>query len=506
MKRFENRNVVQTAHADGTIRVWDAGHGDTIENGGALQVDLGRAVGRWDKLEVSNMDFSGSAAEMSVGLRSGEVVIFRLNRNKNTGRPPPEGDRNAPPGQMTDITSRADPGLQEGLLPLTLTNDQQGPVTALKHSEVGFVAAGYASGGVTVIDLRGPAIIYTGLLTDLMAKHGIHKHANFRKSNSQAQLGECATTIEFGVMTLEGEDYSSICLFVGTSKGKIATFKILPSQSGRYSGQFAGVAHISDDKVVNISPIDSQTGQPAYASGVAVGGLAQGRRIDGVVVATTASSAHIFKPSHSRGASKSFDNGFCDSARVAQYENRGYALIGLFGDGTVRAFSLPGLKELGGQRVNHVLDTQRLSQAIVTPTGDLFGWTGPSEVAILNAFGTGLALTPSGDKLFDPTKLTPPRPTISNLQWIAGTQYITPADLDILIGGPDRPPSKRMVAEMRANQEAEFQRQRDAARTGRAAAPDPNQEGYWAYMQRQIQERTEQLGSCGEQYGSSCRE
>ncbi|KAI9879054.1 MAG: hypothetical protein M1823_006878, partial [Watsoniomyces obsoletus] len=37
-------------------------------------------------------------------------------------------------------------------------------------------------------------------------------------------------------------------------------------------------------------------------------------------------------------------------------------------------------------------------------------------------------------------------------------------------------------------------RHRDAARTGRAAPPDPSQEGWGAYMQRQIQERTEQLG------------
>ena len=496
LKRFENRNIVQTAHADGTVRVWDAGHGDSIENGSVLQADLARAVGRWDNLEVTKMDFSGAASEMSVGLRTGEVVIFRLNRNKNAGRPPMEGDKNAPPGQMTDITLRADPSLKEGLLPLTLTNDQQGPVTALKHSDVGFVAAGYASGGVTIIDLRGPAIIHTALITDMIAKHGTGKRASIgvRKGNSQTHSSEYPTTMEFGVMTLEGEDYSSIALFVGTSKGHVATFKILPSQSGRYSGQSAGVAHISEDRVVSISPIDSHTGQPAYASGPAVGGLAQGKRTDGVIVVTTASSAHIFKPTHSKGASRSFDNGFCDTARVAQYENRGFALVGLFGDGTVRVFSLPGLKEIGGQRINHVLDTQRFSEAIVTPTGDIFGWTGPSEVAVLNTFGSGVTLPPSGDKIFDPTKLIPTRPTISNLQWIAGTQYITPTDLDILIGGPDRPPSKRMQAEMRANQEAEFQRQRDAARTGRAAPPDPNQEGYWAYMQRQIQERTEQLG------------
>jgi hypothetical protein len=32
----------------------------------------------------------------------------------------------------------------------------------------------------------------------------------------------------------------------------------------------------------------------------------------------------------------------------------------------------------------------------------------------------------------NPDMLIPPRPTISNIQWISGTQYVTPADMDLL--------------------------------------------------------------------------
>lgn len=513
LKRFENRNIVQAAHADGTIRVWDAGHGDVIENPGVIQVDLGRAVGRWDQLEVSQMSMSGATGELSVGLRSGELVVFRLNRNQFAGLPASEPEPNEGPGKMTDISKRADPGLKEGLLPLTMTNDQQGPVTALRHSDVGFVAAGYAGGGVTLVDLRGPAIIHTALLNELVG--GKNRRGSIRRAAPATQSTEYATAIEFGIMTLEGDgmlfkalccvasadrltDYSSIALFVGTSRGRVATFKILPSQSGRYSAQFAGVAHLSDDRVVSLSPIDAHSGTPAVATGHAMGGLQSGRKVDGVLVVVTASSAHIFRPASSKGASKTFDHYLCDSAAVAQYEDRGHAIVGLFGDGAARAFSIPGLKEVASTRVNHLLEPKRLGDAIITPTGDVLGWAGPSELAIVNVFGAGLSLPPSTDRLFDPVKMVPPRPTISNLQWIAGTQYITPSDMDVLIGGPDRPPSKRMVAEMRAMQEAEFQRQREAARTGRAAAPDPSQESYWAYMQRQLTERTENLGLAGD--------
>ena len=52
MRRYERRNIVQTIHADGTIRLWDPGYADEIENEKIIQVDVGRAVGRYSNLDV----------------------------------------------------------------------------------------------------------------------------------------------------------------------------------------------------------------------------------------------------------------------------------------------------------------------------------------------------------------------------------------------------------------------------------------------------------------------
>lgn len=85
------------------------------------------------------------------------------------------------------------------------------------------------------------------------------------------------------------------------------------------------------------------------------------------------------------------------------------------------------------------------------------------------------------------------------MQWVTGTQYITPADMDVLISGPDRPPSKRMLAQQAA--EADQLRRAGRASTNKqatAAAGQSSEEGYWAYMQRQVQERTEKLGLVGD--------
>ena len=64
------------------------------------------------------------------------------------------------------------------------------------------------------------------------------------------------------------------------------------------------------------------------------------------------------------------------------------------------------------------------------------------------------------------------------------------------VGGPDRPPSKRMIEQMRSE---EHQRRTEARSHPVDLAPATSQnEGYWAYMQRQIQERTERLNVMGD--------
>ena len=64
------------------------------------------------------------------------------------------------------------------------------------------------------------------------------------------------------------------------------------------------------------------------------------------------------------------------------------------------------------------------------------------------------------------------------------------------VGGPDRPPSKRMIEQMRIDE----QERRQALREGRAPPSNPqgSDEGYLAYMSRQVQERTERLGIVGD--------
>ncbi|KAL8810931.1 MAG: hypothetical protein Q9200_002205 [Gallowayella weberi] len=488
--RYANRNILQAAHADGTVRMWDIGHGDEIENQRMLHVDVARAVGRSDNVEISRMSTAGATGELAVGLRTGEVAIFRWGHNKGYGKEVRHAD--AREFGLINIKDRAEPGVKEGLLPLTMFQSQ-GQVTALKMSDVGFAAAGFQQGSIIVIDLRGPAVIYQAGLDELASQS---KQASFRRSNSQSQAkAEWPTCIEFGVMSLDGEEYSSILLFVGTNLGRLTTFKILPESHGGYSVRFVGSSTM-DDRIVTIAPIDAELGDPAEATQSAVAGLREGRRVNGVLLVVTASGIKLFRPPAAKGAHKTFDAVICDSAAVVRYQAAGYALLGLFGDGSAKTYSIPALKQIASGNASHILDVRRFSEAVVTPTGDIVGWTGPSEIALLNVWGTGSDLTRSLDKLLNIEALIPPRPTISNVQWMTGTLHVTPADMDGLIGGPNRPPSKRMIEQRRAEEQQQRSMKRSA--TAGSSSGEKEDEGYWAYMQRQMQERTQNLNIMGD--------
>ena len=493
-RRYENRDIIHTAHADGTIRLWDVGHGDELENPKVLQVDVARAVGRYDNVDVTQLSLAGGSGELAVGTRSGELVVFRWANNKNAGREPPAPRPNQPRA-LTHIQDRAEPSLSEGLMPVTLLDQQDGPVTAVKMSDVGFVAAGFESGSLAVVDMRGPAIIYNASVKDFGRGHGKGTLGR-RPSSASASKPEWATKIEFSVMIADGDEYSSILLHVGTNLGNLGTFKILPDPSGRYTVQYIGSVALNN-RVMHIAPINADSGKPAAATQDTLGNLRNGIKINGVLLAVTPTSIHIFRPATSKGAHKSFDNVFCDAAGISRYQDQGYALIALFGDGKARAYSIPALREIASANLSSTMDVRRFGDAVITPTGHILGFTGPSELAQVHVWGTGQPLLRSNDKLFNPQALIPPRPTISTVQWVTGTQYITPADMDVLISGPDRPPSKRMLGQ----QASEAEQMRRAGQHGvnaQASRDAGQQEGYLAYMQRQIQERTEKLGLVGD--------
>ena len=55
------------------------------------------------------------------------------------------------------------------------------------------------------------------------------------------------------------------------------------------------------------------------------------------------------------------------------------------------------------------------------------------ECSLFTIWGRGMKMSDiPNDALYDAVKTVPARPTISNLQWIMGTQYLGLSDLNLL--------------------------------------------------------------------------
>ena len=284
LRRYEARNIVQMAHGDGTVRIWDAGHADELENSNSLQVDIARALDRYDDVCITGLSMGSQTGELGVGIATGEVVIYRWGGNRLYGREAPQPTE-VHAGGITIISTRAEPSLKEGLQPHVLYDMNKGPISVVKMSDVGFVGVGSENGTFSIVDLRGPAVIFSSNMSDFIKAE---KRGSFIKKGSSSSSGRAdfPVVVEFGVMTLEGDNYSSITCFVGTNMGKVATFKILPQQNGGYTAQYVGATSCSD-RVMSITPIVSDTGKCAAATGAAVAGLRSGQQTHGSLVVGT---------------------------------------------------------------------------------------------------------------------------------------------------------------------------------------------------------------------------
>lgn len=118
-------------------------------------------------------------------------------------------------------------------------------------------------------------------------------------------------------------------MFVGTTLGRLLTFKMLPDAGGGYTVQPAGTVSL-DDRILGISALIADTGAPADASQSVFGQLRRGVTVNGVVLAVSNSGVRIYKPAGAKGAHKSWDDSSCQAANVVNLGAHGYVLVGIF--------------------------------------------------------------------------------------------------------------------------------------------------------------------------------
>lgn len=167
----------------------------------------------------------------------------------------------------------------------------------------------------------------------------------------------------------------------------------------------------------------------------------------------------------------------------------------------VHNYSLPGLKHIGeALSLDGLLAKgreDRMGQARVLETGHIVVWTGEHEFGVCYQWGKGvrLAAEPARvDTLYNPNTPPLPRPTISNLQWLAGTQHVSIEDLDILVGGPGRPTSWKQQQAQRTAAASEKEAKRETLRREETEASESSAGGsVFANMAKNMKERSDKL-------------
>lgn len=471
LRTFATRTALTTGHSNGTVKMWDASHGE-LEDARVIEISMQGALDRQTQLAVRHISFAALVGELSIATDF-EIVLFDFKKNRNYGNPAAriEGSLSSMSieGQvLKNISPRAPVHLKEGFLPQTLLHSsdlhdgQAVSISAIFHSDIGFVVVGYRSGRIVVIDRRGPAIIYNEMLSS-QASSGL---SSFRRRSTQATnlpSSEYAVCIEIGIYALHDEGYSSIVLSVGTSLGNVHTLRIVPRQGGSYGVQPVGVFNVAAEPIIKLQSINMAKGSLGTANPQDMALLPQGVVIPGSLFACTATEARIFEQPHSKITHKKL--GFNCLSVGLSYVREGESMTATFltDIGKFKVMAVPSLRDMASAPSPVILSSKYSKESVITSTGDIVIRQSLTRAALIRVWGRGVKFEDiPKDALYDALKAVPPRPTISTLQWVKGRQYTSQADLDLLIGGPRRPKSKAMIEQERADEERERQRLKKA--------------------------------------------
>lgn len=497
LRKFETRNALCTGHSDGSVRLWDASHGE-LDDSRVLEVCVTEALGRHDVCAISKISFAPNKAELAVGVETGEVILYKFGSGKKLsslidqmGRMRIDLDQ-----PIVNIQSRTTLR-RDGFLPQFLINSQNGPVSALLNTEVGFIVIGYKNGNLTVIDMRGPAIIFSTSLSQLSLK-GKFSH----KSHATGQQGEYPTALEMGIYMLDGEKFSSIVLSVGTSTGTLQTFRVMPMADGRYSVDYVGIAEAGNSPIKEIVSFNSETGMSCSATASVMDRLPMGVRIDGAVVTISKTDIRVFRSPKVRLASRSSTSPIATGGISFLNKEGSTCLVTVTDNCETVVYSLPALIDISKQVLPVAASREFIGDSLVFSNGDVFIRRNKLSGSLVTIWGRGIShVNAFQDALYDVMKEPPTRPTISTMQWIKGTPVATIQDLDVVVGGTHRPKSKAMIEQEKAAKTQQLTAQQEARQ--RRQAPDNYGSSYLNAPMKSISNALDSMENAANDYMES---
>lgn len=442
------RNVFLSGHINGAVRLWDA-CANELDESAVFEVNISRILNRSNDVSVDKISFAPETLELAVAAVNGDVILFKYEVNQffdpqsenvdktfdlNFSRFSIE-DINEP---LIDVRDRSPSNIRQGMMPGCVIRLRRGSVTALQHSNIGFVGIAYANGDITVIDRRGPAIIYLDNLENLVR----------RKCTA-------VTSIEFEIMQYGNDNYSSILMLCGTDCGELIVNKVLPAAGGRFYVENVDVIRTGDrSPVTKILALTNETGFNCEATVSKMQGLTKGDLTSGNIITVGSYDIRTVPINSTKQNIKSFKHNIasvglsytsCENSRN-ESKIKSYIIVYLT-NGSIKILNSQDLKEVKTLHSPVSVHTKYVMQSSVLKDGDIFVRTDNYE-AILVSTVNKQSVVQDDSKLYNPNLRIPSRPQVNSLQWARGTVYCTSELLDEVLGGSNRPLSKYQESEI----------------------------------------------------------
>ncbi|BFZ57251.1 Lethal(2) giant larvae sro7 [Savitreella phatthalungensis] len=449
LRHFDSRSLLYSLHGR-SVRISDVSHFELIDPP-LLEIDLGLVM----PSEQRPVRVAGAGKEFVVVYESGAVSIHTLAL---------DGSPEIAPGPykvMSDGLPTPIAAAQTWLLPIDegagdnpsagaifpnfLLRPRQGDVSSLTLSQVGFLVVCYQTGVFCVVDMRGPAVIH---VADVSQVHKTKEKSLFRRSGpsaaQQAGAGADEYVTSSSVLTQNVEGRLCLVIVLGTSTGRMLRYEILREPNGTFSVVLIDFTSSEMQGAIKTLLGCSSTGRLSDAVGSDLRELQLAAdHQDAVILVSKDAIKSIVGPKQKQYKAELRQGHVRDAGLVRlRGSTAAVVLIVVTPVGVAEVYSVPHLRYIGNSKLPAFIDAV---PSFIGANGDILTSTDRAELGLMNIFGSGIGLRDvPPDALYDATKQPSiARPVITTWAWLTGTQYVRPADFDmILTGGRPRPLSR----------------------------------------------------------------
>lgn len=438
-------SVLFTGNNNGVVRMSQIAKNGAGSNA-LSEINISTLLNKSTATKIVDISFAPETLELSVAVDTGDIILLRFQKNIMASNSTKELEiklnrfsLNGMNDGLIDIQDRAPKNVGQGFMPVSILHvKKRRKVTALCNSNIGFMAAAYEDGTITVVDRRGPMIIFKETIKNIC--NGISNYV---------------TSLSFAIMQLGSEGYSSILLYCGTDAGELIILRVIPGGNGRYVVQPVNASQVTKNgSVENISCILQNSNESCDANLILMGKLSSGTTFPGYIVASCRQEIRVLKSSGSGVSSQSLGAPIVQAmpchipipaSNGNVRETTTHVMACLLVTGDIEILSLPDLKKIRTLNISKGNSSKIVGKSCLIDTGKLILRQDVHQAVAISLLTGQLELAQVGEScsLFNSSISFPKRPQVGTVQWINhGAGVCTPEQLDQIFGGEDRPVSK----------------------------------------------------------------